>query len=709
MAGRRPALAAARAALGLALAALCTAGAIGDAALAAAVVAAAPAAPSATPAAELASLEATQRARPAAAVAALEPLLSKLGAEAALAAELQLLRGLLQVKLGEPAAVEQTARWLDMAAADSGNPAAAACASLLRAQAMARDGPLGRADRLMAEAGARLPADSSVSLRVRFLQAHAKVKDLSGKLDDAVRLAQQALQLADPVLPAWRRAELRNALAYSYFQAQQLERAQKISAEAVALAQGSGDALAVATAMATRGIVLSGLDRPQDELQAMQTAIEYARLAGSRHEEVRGLANLADYYLKHDDPATALRLSRQALPLAREVRDLSSESVALANAGLALIAMGQRAEGLALARQSLAIDERTGSLTGLSSTQMELGMVLEKAGFLKDAWLANVEHRRLADEVFRREHQQAILELQEGFDHAQRQRELTLLDREHQLQAAAFTGNTLRQRLWVLGTVVALLLVGVVAALAWRMRHTNARLATTNAQLKVQSERDPLTGLANRRHFQAEMRRVAADGMLEGSVLLIDADHFKHINDRHGHGAGDAVLVAIADRLRATLREQDLTVRWGGEEFLVVVRALPPAEVEALAERLLRAIGGTPVAVGSTQIAVTVSIGFATFPIEPARRPMSWERAIDLVDTALYLAKAHGRNRAYGVRMLHADDDNRVPGAASTLESAWRDGRVALAQLSGPVPAVCAVAAVHAEAAAAVPADEAAA
>jgi diguanylate cyclase (GGDEF)-like protein len=225
--------------------------------------------------------------------------------------------------------------------------------------------------------------------------------------------------------------------------------------------------------------------------------------------------------------------------------------------------------------------------------------------------------------------------------------------------------------------------------------------------LQVASERDALTGLANRRHFQAVMRlqaaaqQAAADAQagtaqagptpLEGSLLLIDIDHFKRINDSHGHAVGDAVLVEVAQRLVATLREQDLTVRWGGEEFLVYARGLPPEQVDVLAERLLAAIGSAPVRHGRERLAVTASIGFATFPLLPDRRPIDWERAVDLVDKAMYLAKAHGRNRAYGVRALSAE--HHPPGAApDALEHAWRIGRADLSRLVGP-PTEVAVAA----------------
>ena len=231
----------------------------------------------------------------------------------------------------------------------------------------------------------------------------------------------------------------------------------------------------------------------------------------------------------------------------------------------------------------------------------------------------------------------------------------------------------------------------IVTMLYRRVRETNRRLADSNDLLKDQSERDPLTGLANRRHFQAAMRRLAADGKLSGTVFLIDIDHFKHINDQHGHSAGDAVLVEVARRLRETLREQDLIVRWGGEEFLVVVQALGPEQVEVLAQRMLGALDRATVSVTDgprvRRIAVTASIGFASFPMGPALLRVSWERAINLVDTAMYLAKAHGRNRAYGVRLLQPRDEASLDAITRSLEAAWRDGIVALTLLQsrGPV------------------------
>lgn len=144
---------------------------------------------------------------------------------------------------------------------------------------------------------------------------------------------------------------------------------------------------------------------------------------------------------------------------------------------------------------------------------------------------------------------------------------------------------------------------------------------------------DPLTGLLNR-------RGVAQNAARPGAVLLADIDHFKAINDGHGHEAGDAVLVEFARRLRRLLADGDVAARWGGEEFLAVLRG-PQAAAADLAERIRAAIEGQAFRIGTTQIRVTVSIGVAALRDgEPNLAP-----AIRRADGALYRAKQEGRNR----------------------------------------------------------------
>jgi len=647
------------------------------------------AAEASTPA--IVALESQGRVRPIEAAEALQQLLPLTPEHSPQRLELLTVQGLMLASKGSNA--ERSAAQLDAWGREPNAPngaAAAAAAVLVRAREMARDGNLQRADAMLQDAIARLPEATLPRNRYRFVAAHTFVKDESGKLEAAVRLGHEALALADKTDDTWRQSEARSVLAYSYGNAKQLERAHALVDEALALAEKPQDLASLIRAYNTSGIIQDGLGDTQGERRSFELALDYARRAGAKIDEVRLLANMADFFLKTGDYATALAYAERALPLARALKDTSSETVALANIGLSHISLHRIEFGKRYVHEAMAIDERRGSLTGVSETNRELGVYLERAGDLPGAVASYHEHRRLATGILRGDQQKAILAMQEQYDADGRARALVLLSREGEITAAQLRRRDLQQRLWWLLAAAFVLSFAVVAMLYRRVRDTNRRLADSNELLKVQSERDPLTGLPNRRHFQAAMRRLAADGKLSGTVYLIDIDHFKHINDQHGHGAGDAVLVEVARRLRDTLREQDLIVRWGGEEFLVVVQSLGPEQVDTLAQRMLGALDGAAVTVTdgerARRIAVTASIGFATFPIGPASLRVSWERAINLVDTAMYLAKAHGRNRAYGVRLLQARDEAALEAITRSLEPAWRDGLVTLTLLQGRTP-----------------------
>jgi diguanylate cyclase len=161
------------------------------------------------------------------------------------------------------------------------------------------------------------------------------------------------------------------------------------------------------------------------------------------------------------------------------------------------------------------------------------------------------------------------------------------------------------------------------------------------------SSRDPLTGLANRRQFELalarEVDRVARTGE-SAMVLMIDIDHFKKVNDTHGHAAGDLVLKAVALVLQDCIRPMDTVARFGGEEFVMVLPNCAPGFGQAVAERVrLQVLGqAVPVAPGK-EISVTVSIGGAFAPQwVRSSAPLWLERA----DQMLYRAKAGGRNQA---------------------------------------------------------------
>jgi two-component system cell cycle response regulator len=169
------------------------------------------------------------------------------------------------------------------------------------------------------------------------------------------------------------------------------------------------------------------------------------------------------------------------------------------------------------------------------------------------------------------------------------------------------------------------------------------RIATLMDEHRRLATIDPLTGLHNRRSFlellRGELER-AQRYELPLSLVLLDVDHFKAINDMRGHNAGDQVLCALGLLLRRELRTPDLSARWGGEEFVVALPSTDPTSAEALAERLRSAVQALDIPFADGSIAVTASFGLAAY--RPGESP---EALIDRADRAMYSAKANGRNR----------------------------------------------------------------
>ena len=160
---------------------------------------------------------------------------------------------------------------------------------------------------------------------------------------------------------------------------------------------------------------------------------------------------------------------------------------------------------------------------------------------------------------------------------------------------------------------------------------------------------DDLTGLLNRRALDQrleELRALAAVGDQSIAAIAADIDHFKRVNDEHGHARGDAVLAQVAQRLRGRLRAFDLAYRVGGEEFLVLLPGASADEAAALAEGLRDAIGSDPIA----GLSITVSFGVAA----TGGGAFDGEGLLADADRALYAAKAAGRDRVATVYALTA-------------------------------------------------------
>jgi diguanylate cyclase (GGDEF)-like protein len=162
-------------------------------------------------------------------------------------------------------------------------------------------------------------------------------------------------------------------------------------------------------------------------------------------------------------------------------------------------------------------------------------------------------------------------------------------------------------------------------------------LQNERTRMQALAERDGLTGLYNRRAGENLLTKLVASPETSDALVLFDIDHFKRINDEHGHPAGDEVLRQVARRCEALLRREDVFARWGGEEFLVLVRGTREEGGVNAAEHLRQAVCGAPIAPAGT---VSASFGVARF--RPSDTVESW---VARADTALYAAKSAGRNR----------------------------------------------------------------
>lgn len=207
-------------------------------------------------------------------------------------------------------------------------------------------------------------------------------------------------------------------------------------------------------------------------------------------------------------------------------------------------------------------------------------------------------------------------------------------------------------------------------------------LQAKTVALEESSLSDPLTGLRNRRfltqHIDADValavrRHEQARGNSGNSgeappddgdliFFLLDLDHFKALNDRLGHAAGDAVLQQMRARLTTVFREADYLVRWGGEEFLIVARDTSRAHAAELAERARLQVSGAPFDLGEGRtVDVTCSVGFAAFPLARAfPRALDWAATIALADEALYAVKHAGRNGWEGVLDAPSTDEDAL-------------------------------------------------
>lgn len=428
-----------------------------------------------------------------------------------------------------------------------------------------------------------------------------------------------------------------------------------------------------------RGHFESQLGKTEAQQQSLLQGERHARAEADSYYLAVAATNLADVALQRKDYQSALKYANEAIPLVEASDDKESLAVSWINRGIAMNRL-HRDGGISW------IERGYEAMTAIPGHEVEAAMVQD---VLADELAFNGDHERayIAARKFQTleaRHRKAtdmkrLAEADAAYKADLKQRQIDDLQREQQVL----------QRFRLLWVLIGVLGVGIALSLVLSRRSLRkAYRAMENMALQ-----DPLTGLKNRRYLAAhieedlaQLRRqqhnAGRDGLAESdhdmAFLMIDMDHFKSVNDTHGHAAGDAVLVQMADILREATRDSDSVVRWGGEEFLVVAKSTEKGNVHHLAERIRAAVEAHPFDIGGGQVLhKTCSIGFACYPpMVPFQPWPHWENVVSLADQCLYRVKQSTRNGWIGA----------MPGADGAvlswdLDQALANGQVELVQM----------------------------
>ena len=364
--------------------------------------------------------------------------------------------------------------------------------------------------------------------------------------------------------------------------------------------------------------------RQFEQVLAMARELDYLR--GQVHA-LRGLAAVRN---ARGDGAHALQLVEESQRLYGQVPDEPLRARVLLQRAFSLRQLQRPADALPALREAIRVFAAGDAVMEEAEAREELARCSAELGEWRQAYEQQSRARRITEEMLRRQIDYRFATMKVQFDADARERELVMLQRENAAGERALAEQRRAAWLQIVAALLASALALALGAFAWRQRRTGHRM-------RALAMTDELTGLPNRRSALAALERVlqARQG---GAVLIMDIDHFKRINDAHGHAVGDAVLRAACAAWREAAGAGVGFGRLGGEEFIAVLSAGGTREAMALAERLRAAIGaGDP---GTGLPRVTTSIGVTA--LVPGDTVAG---ALARADEALYRAKEGGRNR----------------------------------------------------------------
>jgi len=489
-------------------------------------------------------------------------------------------------------------------------------------RALSRLGDFANASKLITEARRRLGPNGDDALQADILLAYSSLSARLGKLDESYRYANEGLAHA----PAASQPEMRIRLLRNMAQA----------------ASGTGRAREAQALLGEAEPLLAAMQDPKLSAEVLLEQANAAKALGDAdtvEDRGRRIGAIGDE-LKN----TQLRgLSFETIGHAQRMRGRDEAAYdAFAQARDAFAALHLYRDELRAVRQIVDLQ-----LAGVRSDRLPQSVA---------------RLTRLNDEVARIERDSSAADFEERLRYAQSEAALaTARAAEENAQLRTEVVEN-RFRYTLIAGVLALCTLAVAVALYAQQRRHASALRDRGRELEHAVATDFLTSVHSRRHLTEAGHAAVADARGDGggggdrslAVAVVDVDHFKRINDRFGHAVGDEVLKAVATAMRAVCRDSDLLGRYGGEEFAVLLRGIPPAHAFAAAERLREAVARVAVRAGDHTITPTASVGVACLRADDT----DFDQVLIRADRALYRAKEAGRDR---VVMAAADEAPAAP------------------------------------------------
>lgn len=532
------------------------------------------------------------------------------------------------------------------------------------------------------------PSQDAPLIYLQHLELKAYAYNSQSMIPEIIEVALEAAELAESLNRPSDHIRALNYLVLANIHRRDLDRAMSLATEAYDKAKQIDDIEQVINTRSNQGWVYALQGDFEKQAECLKEVLELTeKHTTDKIQALTVRVNLSHNYLEQEKFEQVIEYADQAIELADEIEHKVGRAVAMHNKAAAIALSTDKEGGIALLKEAIAQAEEQQSKSYALDMYRSLAKLYEEFDEHENAVESYKKIIELESEIIKSEREDAVQAMQEQYETEKKNREIERLSLEKVAADAEIAEKNARQKLWIALAIVFLLIAVILVQWLRTSRKRNKDLADDNVQLTEQTDRDPLTGAYNRRFLQKTMQELhqklknldrpgRADDIM--GIILLDVDFFKKVNDTYGHAVGDAVLVEMTKRFRKLLRERDMLVRWGGEEFVLLLPNINGALCN-VADRVIKKIGKETFNFEGQQLRITISAGCVTWP---AFEEQSWEEALHLADMAAYLSKSGGRNRATCITRIDREANKKE--LAEDLLEAEKKSWIELTRIEGP-------------------------